>query len=366
MCSSYSNLISGSSSSSSSSSSSPQSYSGRSGVTWGGTTGLAISGNTGTRPPIAASNSDPKTNINTEGNANIANLTISDDMDTRAAVSAKRSAESPSHAIDKADPKKTKDSAVTTMDTVSDAADWDIFVPPEDPMWPEEDKKLSTHLNANHYNRVMDGFSEEQRMLAQKKFEGVSKQAGPRVEAADYLAHQMPDLLEGIAQILLERELTTTEHRRILEHGLPLDTWYRGFTKLARRTFTATDYFTEEDILECRILMCCLAHTNPGPFWDARKSLMHATVEATAWAGCVRVVGTLYAHSPPPTKGSLKDSKITNYLLPSQPRVPQGAIPPLVKRSVVVQTPSPLTPAAASPAPASASVASIPASTQKP
>ena len=93
---------------------------------------------------------------------------------------------------------------------------------------------------------------------------------------------------------------------------------------------------------------------------------MHVTVEATAWAGCVNAVGTLYAHSPPPAKGSLKNSKITNYLLPSQPKVPQGATPPLVKRSVIVQTPSPLTPVAASPAPASASVASILTSVQKP
>ena len=164
----------------------------------------------------------------------------------------------------------------------------------------------------------------------------------------------------------MERELTTTEHRHILEHGLPLDTWCRGFTKLARCTFTATDYFTEEDILECRILMCRLACTSPGRLWDVHKSLMHATLEAKAWAGCVRAVGALYTHAPPPAKGSLKDGKITTYLLPSQPKVPQGATPPLVNCSVVLQTPSPLTTAAASPAPASASVASIPASAQKP
>jgi len=120
------------------------------------------------------------------------------------------------------------------------------------------------------------------------------------VDTNDYLAHKMPDLLGGIAQILMEQELTIDEHRHILEHGLPLDTWHRGFTKLAHRTFTATDYLTKEDILDCRILMFRLAYTNPGPMWDVRKSLMYATVEATAWAGCVRAVGTLYAHSPPP------------------------------------------------------------------
>ena len=100
--------------------------------------------------------------------------------------------------------------------------------------------------------------------------------------------------------------------------------------------------------------------------WDVRKSSMCATVEATAWAGCVRAVGTLHAHSPPPAKGSLRDSKITECTLPRKPRVPQGATPPLVKRSAVVQTPSPLTPAVASPAPAPASVASIPTLAQKP
>jgi len=310
----------------------------------GGTTGSAISGNTGARPPIAASNSDPSTNINSEGNTTIAALKISDDMDTRAAALAKRPADSPSRVIEKADPKKTQDSEATPMDTVSDAANWYIFVPPEYPMWPDETKKLSTRLNDMHYGRIMDGFTEEEKKLARKKFEGVSKKPGPGVDTNDYLAHRMPDLLDGISQ------LTIDEHRHILEHGLPLDTWYRGFAKLARCTFTATDYLTEEDILECRILMCRLAYTNPGPIRDIHKSLMHATVEATAWAGCVRAVGTLYAHSPPPTKGSLKDSKITNYLLPSQPKTPQGATPPLVKRSVVVQTPSPLTPAATSPA----------------
>ena len=145
-----------------------------------------------------------------------------------------------------------------------------------------------------------------------------------------------------------------------------MDTWFRGFSKLALGLFTATDYFTKEDILDLHILMCRLACTPPGPMWDVHKSLMHATMEAKAWAGCVRVVGTLFTHSPPPAKYSPKDSMITNYLLPSQPKVPQGATPPLVKRSVVVQTPSLSTPAAASPAPASVSVASIPASTQKP
>ena len=326
----------------------------------GGTDGPAIGGNTGARIPTAISNSDPKTNITSEHNTNVADLTVSNDMDTRAAASAKRSAESPSCIIEEADSKKTRDSAATAMDTVSDAANWDIFAPPDDPMWPDETKKLSTRLNDKHYDRIMDGFSEEQRKLARKKFEGVSKQVGPGADTSHYLVHQMPDLLGGIAQILMERELT------IDEHSLPLDTWYRGFTKLAHRTFTATDYFTEEDILECRILMCRLAHTNPGPIWDMRKRLMHAAVEATAWAGCVRAVGTLYAHSPPPAKGSLKDSgKITNYLLPSQQKVPQGATPLLVKRSAVAQTPSPLTPVAASPAPASASAASILTSTQK-
>jgi len=200
-------------------------------------------------------------------------------MDTRAAESAKRSAKSPSRIIDEADPKKTKDSAAAAMGTVSDAADWDIFGPPADPMWPEEDKQLSTCLNANHYNRIMDGFLEEQRKLAKQKFAGASKLAGPGVDANDYLAHLMPNLLGGIAQILLERELTTKEQRYILAHGLPLDTWYRGFTKLAHGTFTATNYFTKEDILECRILMCHLAYTPLGPMWDVHKSLMHATVE---------------------------------------------------------------------------------------
>ena len=233
-------------------------------------------------------------------------------------------------------------------------------------MWPEETKKISTRLNDKHYGRIMDGFTEEERRLAKKKFDGVSKKGEPGVDTNDYLAHKMPDLLGGIAQILIERELTIEEHRHMLDHGLPLDTWHRGFTKLARCTFTPTDYLTEEDILECRILMCRLAHTNPGKMWDVRKSSMHATVESTAWAGCVRAVGTLYANSPPPAKGSLRDSKITEYTLPRKPNVPQGATPPLVKRSVVMQTPTPLTPAAASPAPAPASVASIPTSAQKP
>jgi len=79
-------------------------------------------------------------------------------MDTRAAASAKRPADSPSRVLEKADPKKTQDSEATAMDTVSDTADWDIFVPPEDPMWPDETKKLSTHLNEKHYDRIMDGF----------------------------------------------------------------------------------------------------------------------------------------------------------------------------------------------------------------
>jgi len=108
----------------------------------GGTTGPAIGGNTGARPPTALSSSDPKTNITTEGNTNIADLSISDDMDTRAAASAKRSAESPSRVIDEVAFKKTKDSAATAMDTVPEEADWDIFAPPEDPMWPDETKKL--------------------------------------------------------------------------------------------------------------------------------------------------------------------------------------------------------------------------------
>jgi len=88
-----------------------------------GTTGLAIGGNTGARLPPAVSNSDPKTNITTEGNTNVADLKISDDMDTRAAESAKRSAESPSHVIDEVESKRTKDSAATVMDAVSEAAD---------------------------------------------------------------------------------------------------------------------------------------------------------------------------------------------------------------------------------------------------
>jgi len=50
----------------------------------GCTTEHAISGNTGTRLPVVGSNSDPKTNVTTEGNANVANLKISDDMDTQA------------------------------------------------------------------------------------------------------------------------------------------------------------------------------------------------------------------------------------------------------------------------------------------
>jgi len=116
----------------------------------GGTTGPAIGSNTGARPPIAASNSDPKTNFTTEGNADIATLQISDDMDTRAQASAKRSAKSPSRVIEEADSKKTRDSAATAMDTVSEVADWNIFDPPDDPMWPDEDTLLSTHLNDKH------------------------------------------------------------------------------------------------------------------------------------------------------------------------------------------------------------------------
>ena len=115
-------------------------------------------------------------------------------------------------------------------------------------MWPEETKKISTRLNEQHYDRIMDGFTEEEKKLARKKFEGVSKQPGPGVDTNDYLAHRMPDLLDGITQILLERELTIDEHRHILDHGLPLDTWYHGFTKLAHCTVMATDYFTEEDV----------------------------------------------------------------------------------------------------------------------
>jgi len=170
----------------------------------GGTTGPAVGGNTGARLPTAISNSDPKTNITSEGNTNVANLKISDNMNTQAEKSAKGSAKSPSRTIDEADSKKTKGSAATAMDTLSEAADWDIFVPPADPMWPEEDKKLSTHLNSEHCDCILDGFSEAQRKLARKKFEGVSMLPGPRVDTADYLAHQMPDLLDGIAQILLE------------------------------------------------------------------------------------------------------------------------------------------------------------------
>jgi len=158
----------------------------------------------GARLPTAVSNSNPKTNVATEGNTNVANLTISDDMDTRAAASAKRSAESPSRVIDEVDSKKTKDSAATAMDTVSEAANWDIFVPLADPMWPEEDKKLSTRLNNKHYDCIKDGFSEEQRKLAMLKFKGAPKLARPGVGTNDYLAHKMPNLLGGISQILME------------------------------------------------------------------------------------------------------------------------------------------------------------------
>jgi len=59
-------------------------------------------------------------------------------------------------------------------------------------MWPEEDKKLSTRLNNKHYDRIMDSFLEEQWKLAMRKFEGVSKLAGPGVDTNDYLAHKMP------------------------------------------------------------------------------------------------------------------------------------------------------------------------------
>jgi len=53
--------------------------------------------------------------MNSEGKTNIADLKISDDMDTWAAASAKRPADSPSRIIDEVDPKKNKDSAATVM-----------------------------------------------------------------------------------------------------------------------------------------------------------------------------------------------------------------------------------------------------------
>jgi len=55
--------------------------------------------------------------------------------------------------------------------------------------------------------------------------------------------------------MLLEQELTVNEHRHMLEHGLLLDTWFHGFSKLALHTFLATYYFTDEDILELCVLM---------------------------------------------------------------------------------------------------------------
>jgi len=225
------------------------------------------------------------------------------------------------------------------MDAVSEAANWNIFAPPEDPMWPDKTKKLSTRLNERHYDRIMDGFSEEEQKLARKKFEGASKQLGPWVDPADYLAHRMSDLLEGLAQILLERELTTTEHCHVLEHGLPLDTWHHGFTKLARCTFTATDYITKEDILECRILMCRLACTNPGKMWDVRKSIMYTTVEATAWAGSVRAVGSLYAHSPPPAKGSLRVARSRTTFSPASQGFPKVPLLPWSSASSLCRLP---------------------------
>jgi len=52
-------------------------------------------------------------------------------------------------------------------------------------MWPEEVKKLSTCLNSSHYNPIMDGFLEEERKLAKRKFEGASKQGGPGVDTTN-------------------------------------------------------------------------------------------------------------------------------------------------------------------------------------
>jgi len=57
-----------------------------------GTTEPAISGNNGARLSVTGSNSNPKTNVDIEGNTNIANLKISYDMDTQAEESAKHSA----------------------------------------------------------------------------------------------------------------------------------------------------------------------------------------------------------------------------------------------------------------------------------
>jgi len=160
------------------------------------------------------------------------------------------------------------------MDAVSEEANWDIFVPPDNPMWPEEDKWLSTRLNDRHYDRIMDGLTEAQQKMSKKCFKGVSKLAGPGVNTDDYLAHKMPDLLGGIAQLLLEQEWTIDEHTHSLDHGLPLDTWFRGFAKLARGKFAPTDYLTAEDILDLRILMCRLAYTPPGPLWTVNKVLL--------------------------------------------------------------------------------------------
>jgi len=105
----------------------------------------------------------------------------------------------------------------------------------------------------------MDGLSEEQQKLGKKRFKGISKLAGPGVNTDDYLAHKMPDLLGGIAQLLLERELTIKEHTHSLHHGLPMDTWYRGFAELAHGKFAPTDYLTSDDLLDLQILMCRLA-----------------------------------------------------------------------------------------------------------
>ena len=213
----------------------------------------------------------------------------------------------------------------------------------------------------------MEGFSEPQRQEAKKPFRGVSVKKGEPKE--DFLVTHTYVFLDGLTQLLLEHEITILEHRQVLAEGLSLDACYYGFTKLARDNFAPTDYLTAENLMELRILMCRLAYSNPGRLFEVSQSLMRSTVEARLWAGCIRSVGSLYANSPPPAKGSLKDGNIKNYLITGTPKTPQGVTPPLVKRSVVLQTPSPLTPGMASPATAStatpSSVAKLPSSAAK-